>query len=325
LVGPKNGNPLGKALSTCTSEDEKLGACDKVFATGSENGDSDYLRRGREFFMPQIKKILFPVDFADACVGAARYVEAFAGQFEAEIMLLHAAGKGEDGAGKTQLDDFLASELKSFTTHRVYAVGDHAHDPARAIAETARSWQPDLVMMPTHGLGFFRSHLLGSVTAKTLHDLKCPIWTSVHAETAPPLEEIHCRKILCSVDLTERSQDILAWAAWLAGEYQASLGIVHATVAADALTAGWHLREEFAHYAATQAKLRLDALQRDVGTAAQAFVSPGIPKSVVATAASEFQADLLVIGRHGKTGLVEDLFPNANAILRESPCPVISI
>lgn len=274
--------------------------------------------------MPQIKKILFPVDFSNACVGAARYVEAFAGHFEAEIMLLHAAGREDDRLGKMQLDGFLAGELKSFTTHRVYKT-DQGQDPSRTIAETARSWNPDLVMMPTHGLGFFRSHLLGSVTAKSLHDLKCPIWTSVHTEFAPPLEEIHCRKILCSVDLSEHSRDILAWAAWLAGEYQASLGIVHATVGADALTAGWHLREEFAHYAVTQAQLRLDALQRDVGTAAQVFINPGAPKTVVAAAASEFRADLLVIGRHEKAGLVGDLFPNANAIVRESPCPVISI
>jgi len=68
--------------------------------------------------MPQIKKILFPVDFSDACRGAARYVEAFAARFEAEIMLLHAAGKREQQQAKAQLDAFLASELRSFTTHR---------------------------------------------------------------------------------------------------------------------------------------------------------------------------------------------------------------
>ena len=163
------------------------------------------------------------------------------------------------------------------------------------------------------------------MTTKTLHDLKCPIWTSVHAEIAPQLEEIHCRKILCSLDLAEHSQDILAWAAWLACDYQASLGIVHATVAADAWTAGWHLRGEFARYAAAQAKLRLDALQREVGTSAQVFINPGTPRTVVAMAAGEFNADLLVIGRHEKAGLVGDLFPNATAIIRESACPVISI
>ena len=118
---------------------------------------------------------------------------------------------------------------------------------------------------------------------------------------------------------------VLEWAAWLAGEYHASLGIAHASAAGDAFAAGWQLREEFAHYATTQANQRMEALQKEVGTAAQVFINPGTPRVVVATAARKFEADLLVIGRHGKTGLREDLFPNATAILRESPCPVISI
>jgi nucleotide-binding universal stress UspA family protein len=39
--------------------------------------------------MFQIKKILFPVDFSEACLGASRYVEAFTGRFQAELTLLH--------------------------------------------------------------------------------------------------------------------------------------------------------------------------------------------------------------------------------------------
>lgn len=279
--------------------------------------------------MRQIKKILFPVDFSDSCLGAARHVEALAGRFEAEIMLLHAVGIGEhtlarerNPATNAQLDAFLATELKYFTTHRVCVTAD---DPARAIAEAGQSWDPDLVMMPTHGLGFFRRHLLGSVTTKTLHDVTCPVWTSVHAEFAPPLEEIHCRRILCSVDLRECSRSILEWAAWLAGEYQAILGIVHATAGADALDAGWQLRDELARYILEQAKIRINALQMDAGTSAEVFIDAGKPGTVVPRAAGQFNADLLVIGRHRSAGLVGDLFQNALAILGGSPCPVISI
>src|ERR1019366_3029392 len=119
--------------------------------------------------MPQIKKILFPVDFSESCVGAARYVEFFAGQFQAEITLLHAVRMGEHSLAeellpqrKAQLDAFLADELKYFTTQRVCVT----EDPANAILETADSWKPDLLMLATHGLGYFRRHLLGSVTAK---------------------------------------------------------------------------------------------------------------------------------------------------------------
>ena len=275
--------------------------------------------------MPQLKKILFPVDFSDSCLGAARYVEAFACQFEAEITFLHAVSEHDSSLmekRKAQLDAFHVGEVAGFPIRRVCTVAD---DPSRAIAEAVRSSSPDLLMMPTHGLGFFRRHLLGSVTSKMLHDLKCPIWTAVHAEVAPPLEQIRFRKILCSIDLTEHSRYILEWAAWLAGEYQATLGIVHAIVAADGFAAGWHLREELGRYLSTQAEMRIEALQKEAGTKAQVFINPGTPKTVVAHAAAEFKADLLVIGRHGHPGLIGDFFPNATAILRESPCPVISI
>ena len=85
--------------------------------------------------MPLIKKILFPVDFSASCLGAARYVEAFAGRFEAEIMLFHVVGMGEGGltlaeellpVRQAELNAFLADELKYFTTERLCVMGDDA-------------------------------------------------------------------------------------------------------------------------------------------------------------------------------------------------------
>jgi nucleotide-binding universal stress UspA family protein len=180
-------------------------------------------------------------------------------------------------------------------------------------------------MLPTHGLGFFRRHLLGSVTAKVLHDLQCPVWTSVHAESAPALENIHCRGILCSVDLSACSRNVLQWAAWLAKQYRANLGIVHATAAIDTSVASLNIEEEFNRQVSAQAKTRIDALQAEAGTTAQVFVNPGKPEAVVADAAGEFNADLVVIGRHSGEGITGNLFQNAYAILREAPCPVISV
>lgn len=278
--------------------------------------------------MPQIKRILFPVDFSPACLGTARYVEAFAGQFQAEILLLHAVAMGERTlpeellpVREAQLNAFQAEELKYFTTQRVCVAGD----AASAIAEAADYWKPDLVMMATHGLGFFRRHLLGSVSAKALHDLQCPVWTSVHAENAPQLEDIHCRRILCAVDLGDRSRCVLEWAVWLAGEYQASLGIVHATTPVDAATSGWTPGEEFAQHVARQAKNSVYALQAEFRADARVFVNSGDPAKVIAAAATDFAADLVVIGRHDETGIAGFLLQHAFAILRESPCPVISI
>ncbi|MGD1068747.1 MAG: universal stress protein [Bryobacteraceae bacterium] len=283
--------------------------------------------------MPQIKKILFPVDFSPSCLGAARHVEAFAGRFEAEIMLLHAVGMGEHNLAEElfprsqeQLSAYLTDELKYFTTERLCVLGN----PANEIVAEARRWGPDLVMMPTHGLGPFRRFLIGSVTGKVLHDLDCPVWTSAHSEAAPPLEQIHCRRILCALDLNqeetyERSRSILEWAAWLAGEEQGELGIVHATAPLPAGYLPGDLEEELTQSVAQQAKKRVTILQEAVGTDARVIVGSGDTAKVIACAARDFQADLVVIGRHGVAGAGEYLRRHTYAILSESPCPVISV
>lgn len=253
--------------------------------------------------MKPIKKILFPVDFSERSIGAARYVEALAGWFEAEIMLLHVIDTGsywypEDAQPylKHQLEHFLEHELRHFNTQRVWTMGE----PGAKIAEMAKSWPADLVMMPTRGLGAFRRFLLGSVAAKVLHDASCPVWTGVHTEVAPQLEKIGCAKVLCAIDLKERSAEVLEWGAFMAQEHQAALGIVHAMPTPAAET-------------------RIRELQAAAGTNAPVQFASGDPAQAVACAAKEFGADLLVIGRHN------GLHQHGYSILRESPCPVISV
>jgi nucleotide-binding universal stress UspA family protein len=278
--------------------------------------------------MPAIKKILFPVDFSDSCAAAARYVEALAGQFEAELMLLHVVNMGEHTLAdellpvrRELLDKFLVDELKYYTTQRVCVTGE----TAERIVETAASWAPDLICMPSHGLGVFRRMLLGSVTAKILNDVECPVWTGVHLDTPKPLEEIHCKRILCALDLTDRSLCVLEWAAWLAGQYGAELAIAHATPQLNGAYYGYGLEQEFAESVAAQASEKIDALQTAARTDAQVLLDPGSPAAAVSCAATRFDADLLVMGRHSNSGLAGFLRPNAYSILRESPCPAITI
>jgi len=274
--------------------------------------------------MKLIKRILFPVDFSENCLSAARYVEAMAGRFEAEVMLLHVVGPGEGGLTlaeellpqrQAQLDAYLRDELKYFTTQRVCVTGD---DPASEIIAIAREWKPDLVMLPTHGLGAFRRHTLGSVTAKLLEELDCPVWTSMHNETVLPLENIHCRMVLCGVDLSDRSEYVLEWAAALAAENDAELAIVHAMKPIRQPVLALGIQEELTDSAAADARRAIDRLRLTAGLRAPVFLGEGDTAGVVAGIEKEFGADLLVIGRHERG--TQDGF----AIIRESPCPVIS-
>ncbi len=271
-----------------------------------------------------IKKILFPVDFSDSCLAAARYVEALAGRFEAEIMLLHIVIRGDLTLPeellpmrRRKLDAYLAGELKYFAVQRVCEIGEK---PAPAIVETAEKWDPDLVMLPTHGLGTFTRLFLGSVTAELLRELECPVWTTVHSEAPVPLEDIHMRRVLCALDLSDRSPYVLEWAAALAAEYQACLGIVHATRPMPQPLLSVGLENELNGSTVAQARQEIDRLRFAAGIQqTPVFVETGNPAETIARAQKNFNADLLVIGRH-QSG-PEDAF----AILRDSPCPVVSI
>src|ERR1700688_4681003 len=98
-------------------------------------------------------------------------------------------------------------------------------------------------MMPTHGYGPFRALLLGSVTAKVLHDAHCPVWTGVHAEMMMAHSPDRCKRGLCALDTevdTRVGPDgnaghILQWASEFASGQHMELIVVHAVACADGM------------------------------------------------------------------------------------------
>ena len=180
--------------------------------------------------MFQLKRILFPVDFSDRCRGAAAYVEAFVGRFDAELILLHVIEATYNSALENlhevqleRFDKFFGRDLRYL---RVKKLVDHG-EAAQKIIKCASANHADLIMIPTQGMGIYRRLILGSTSAKVLHDADCPVWTGVHLENAPPLEAVVHERILCALDLKASSARVLDWAARLAEEYQAELTLVH--------------------------------------------------------------------------------------------------
>jgi nucleotide-binding universal stress UspA family protein len=289
--------------------------------------------------MPPLKKILLPVDFSDRCLGAARYAYALASRYDAEILMLHVVepiryefsalefggtvltelAANRTAQARRRLEDFLQQELAGVRLRRLMLEGD----AAQTIVETARREEVGLITMPTHGYGRFRRFILGSVTAKVLHDAQCPVWTGVHLEETPAAASISLRTLMCALDLGPQSAEPLAWAAGLARDFQARLILIHAypCIAMEPSRGERDLNAGLAE----AARQKLERLREECGAPAELLVECGDPAKVVCGAAGQRNADLLVIGRGSAAGIFGRLRTNAYAIIRESPCPVVSV
>ena len=149
--------------------------------------------------MLEIRRILFPVDFSERCSAAASHVAAVARKFNAKITLLHVVRTPRVWYGDLPPEELQAFiDIEQLIKDRQVMLNAYLQDefrdapelehivdrgePAHVIAEHARKDRAHLIMMPTHGYGPFRRMLLGSITAKVLHDAECPVWTDVHDE-----------------------------------------------------------------------------------------------------------------------------------------------
>ena len=281
--------------------------------------------------MPGLTKIVLPVDFSDRAAGPARYARALAARCRSEVILLHVIPPlytdfGPDLAGamlvdvyrtraeniERSLNGFLIDELAGVTTRRVVLHGD----PASEIVRFSHEESAGLIVMPTHGYGPFRRFILGSTTAKVLHDADCPVWTGVHLADHPTGQAaqapVEIRHVLCAVDLGEHSGRTIAWAGWLQAQFGARLTLAHAVAAhGDSLGIIDAAREELTRMLP--------------GADAGLLLEAGEPARVICGMAAKVSADVVVIGRGSSAGHFGRLRTHSYAIIRQSPCPVASV
>ncbi|MGA9626220.1 MAG: universal stress protein [Bryobacteraceae bacterium] len=289
--------------------------------------------------MFNIAKILLPIDFSARSTDAADAAAAVAERFGSEIVLLYVLAPGLNlplptsaqlrvlhGLAREEAEEnmkeFRSNEWRHFGVKRVLQEG---YDPATKIVEYASSEHVDLIMMPTHGYGAFRRLLIGSVTAKVLHDASCPVWTAVHTPDTASGITAQPRRIACAVDLGRQSSSILGWASRLCWEFGATLSVIHVVASLDPLLEDYYPSPEWRGYVLEHAKADLGRLLEAGGVNGETYIEVGSIPGGVADVAKQVRADLLVIGRNTHNSIAGRLPTNAYAIIRESPCPVLSV
>jgi Universal stress protein UspA and related nucleotide-binding proteins len=278
------------------------------------------------------QRILFPVDFSASCIAMAPYVKRVETIFRANVTLVHicdlASNNGfelyarrpdeiaEDhwNLAQDKLKRFLDDDFPPDAGSRLLLAGD----PGQAITSVAKNGNFDLIIMPTHA-GYFRRLLLGSTTAKVLDGADCPLITTQRAETLGPQPAEH-RKWVCAIGLSSDSERVLNMAKSASLVAQAKLSIIHVMQENKRkFVPGRPCEQE------QIARRQLADLQNKVGVdaATPVRIAIGPIKETLLHEVSKESADVLVIGRSLQgTGRLRDL---AYSLVRDSPCPVVSV
>jgi nucleotide-binding universal stress UspA family protein len=287
--------------------------------------------------MLPFRKILFPVDYSAPCQAVIPYVREMAGHFSAELSVCHAYAPlaaivshellitdpelpaKAHALEQDRLRQFVRQGFPGQQVEAMVQLGE----PGSVIDSLAQEQRADLVMLATHGHGPIRRLLLGSVAAKVLHDVSTAVWTGVGGAPSDHPARIPYQSIVCALDDSNEAEAVLRAAASIASAYRAQLWILHVVPTPPAypdIDLDEHTR------GLTEAsEVRLRELKAKVGvdaphTVIDALLAEGIHHEVV-----HRKADLLVTGRGHSIGTFSRIWSHLYSIIRDSPCPVLSI
>jgi nucleotide-binding universal stress UspA family protein len=130
---------------------------------------------------------------------------------------------------------------------------------------------------------------------------------------------IDIRRILVPVDVSESTPPLLLeWAAHLAKEHGSAVKLE-----------GAYLPPDFWDSVKSEAEESMQRLASGLeaqGIQVESAVCEGYPATVIAEEAASREADLIVIGTHGLSGLKHMLLGSiAERVVQKAPCPILTV
>jgi nucleotide-binding universal stress UspA family protein len=305
--------------------------------------------------MIEIQRILCPIDFSDFSRRALDYAIAIAKGYESTITLLHVSavlpvaayvpGTGVlPPVALTPVDrDTLLAAMKRFAEGDARAAVPIEFDLAEGstaveILAKAEAIPAGLLVMGTHGHSGFERLVLGSVTEKVLRKAACPVLTVPGGVPGTvPAPPVLFKRILCAVDFSDCSMHALNYAMSIAQEADAHLTVMHVIELPPLVPREVHENvfatprslREYVALAEEDRRTRLnEAIPDSVRTycAVDTVFATGKPYREILRVAEEQNADLLVIGIHGRGAIDRFLFGStAQHLVRQAPCPVLTL
>ena len=293
------------------------------------------------------KHLLVPLDgssLAEMALPAAAYLARL---LPARVTLLHLVERHPPSEVHHDRHLTNATEAGVYLENikqRVFA-GDvavecHVHtseidDVARSIVEHIDELAPDLIVMCTHGHGGWRRRLFGSKAQQVIALNKTPILLIPPAQQALP--EFHCAHIVVPLDGNTDHEQGLRVALNLAQISRAAQHLVFVIPTVDRLkgeeaATGRLLPHTMAAILDMQQEEAAEYLGchivslREAGLTVSAEVARGDAVDAIVAVIKRTQADLIVMGTHGKTGM--DAFWSGSltpVISDRSPVPLLLV
>ena len=293
--------------------------------------------------MIEIKRILCPIDFSEYSEHALRYAMKMAKWYSASLQVLHVMPPlGPIGtsalaaAGHQLVRNNLKNTIERWQDPEVDVAAEllESASTAEMIMRRADALDVDLIVAGSHGRKGMRRMLLGSVMEPLLHRSGQPVLIVPAGLNLSSLERpVAFSRIICGVDFSEASLTALAYALSIAEECDARLTIVNAIEMPPELLnppqpPDFNIepaRREAEAERLTKLRALIPEHARDYCTVQTAVVEGGASRQLLRLA-DEQQADLVVLGVHGRNPLYRAVFgSNAKDVVTRAHCPVLIV
>jgi nucleotide-binding universal stress UspA family protein len=191
-------------------------------------------------------------------------------------------------------------------------------DPSDEIAAYARSYEPTLIAMATHGREGLDRWIRGSVAESVLRASEQPVLLVSSRALASRRKKI--RRILVPLDGSDRSRAALPEARRLARAHGAELLLLHVVGVPTASSSA-----DDTIMTRTEARGYLEALSPEAaGVSSRTVLGTGKPGAAILRAIKREGADLVVMSSHGRSGVARWILGSvAEEVLRGCECPVL--
>ena len=199
--------------------------------------------------MPELKRILCPVDFSEFSMRAYRYSVSVASQYGAKLFVQHIVELwrypyADFAISPGLYDQFCQTLCEKSEMELQQLVNTRSHSEVRTECVVQRGMVPDcilafakdqkvdLIVMGTHGWRGFDRMMRGSATERVMRRASCPVLAvnkPLHSFVGSDHQpgRIHLSRILFCTDFSEISQRALGHAISLTVEYGAELILLH--------------------------------------------------------------------------------------------------